>query len=130
MLFTFSETSNFDDAPKWDEAQRETVNRNLSIEFDAENTTHETDTTDDASAINRNQKFNQSKVCLTQIKVEKILKGSLGSIPSPLPSVKIQVMGGKVCLRCNAWRCQQTFENKKFVDITQQCFSSSILSLQ
>ena len=64
MFFTFSETSNFDDAPKWDEAQRETVNRNLSIEFDAENTTHETDTTDDASAINRNQKFNQSKVCL------------------------------------------------------------------
>ena len=67
MLFKFSETSNFDDAPKWDEAQRETVNRNLSIEFDAENTTHETDTTDDASAINRNQKFNQSKVCFLQI---------------------------------------------------------------
>ena len=100
MLFTFSETSNFDDAPKWDEAQRETVNRNLSIEFDAENTTHETDTTDDASAINRNQKFNQSKVCLTQIKVEKILKGSLGSIPSPSSLVKIQIMGGKICLRC------------------------------
>ena len=34
-------------------------------------------------------------------KVEKILKGSLDSIPSPLPSVKIQIMGGKVCLRCN-----------------------------
>ena len=34
------------------------------------------------------------------IKVEKILKGSLDSIPSPLPSVKIQIMGGKVCLRC------------------------------
>ena len=33
------------------------------------------------------------------VKVEKILKGSLGSIPSPLP-VKIQIMGGKVCLRC------------------------------
>ena len=32
------------------------------------------------------------------IKVEKILKGSLDSIPSP--SVKIQIMGGKVCLRC------------------------------
>ena len=32
-------------------------------------------------------------------KVEKILKGSLDSIPSP--SVKIQIMGGKVCLRCN-----------------------------
>ena len=31
-------------------------------------------------------------------KVEKILKGSLDSIPSP--SVKIQIMGGKVCFRC------------------------------
>ena len=30
-------------------------------------------------------------------KVEKILKGSLDSIPSPSPSVKIQIMGGKVC---------------------------------
>ena len=30
------------------------------------------------------------------IKVEKILKGS----PSPSPSVKIQIMGGKVCLKC------------------------------
>ena len=34
------------------------------------------------------------------IKVEKILKGSLNLIPSPIPSVKIQIMGGKVCLRC------------------------------
>ena len=31
-------------------------------------------------------------------KVENILKGSLNSIPSP--SVKIQTMGGKVCLGC------------------------------
>ena len=37
---------------------------------------------------------------VTKDKVEKILKGSLDSIPSPSPSVKIQVMGGKVCLRC------------------------------
>ena len=28
-------------------------------------------------------------------KVEKILKGSLDSIPSPSHSVKIQIMGGK-----------------------------------
>ena len=34
-----------------------------------------------------------------EVKVEKILKGSLDSIPSP--SGKIQIMGGKVCLRCN-----------------------------
>jgi len=33
-------------------------------------------------------------------KVENILKGSLDSRPSPSPSVKIQIMGGKVCLRC------------------------------
>ena len=34
------------------------------------------------------------------IKVENILKGSLDSIPSPSPSMKIQITGGKVCLRC------------------------------
>ena len=33
-------------------------------------------------------------------KVENILKGILDSIPSPSPSTKIQIMGGKVCLRC------------------------------
>ena len=32
------------------------------------------------------------------LKVEKILKGSLDLIPSP--SVKIQIMGGRVCLMC------------------------------
>ena len=32
--------------------------------------------------------------------LEKILKGSLDSIPSPSHSLKIQIMGGKVCLRC------------------------------
>mgnify|MGYP001494734399 CR=1 FL=1 len=32
------------------------------------------------------------------VKVENILKGSLDSISSPSPSVKIQIMGGKVCL--------------------------------
>ena len=33
------------------------------------------------------------------IKVENILKGSLNLISSPLPSLKIQIMGGKVCLK-------------------------------
>ena len=33
-------------------------------------------------------------------KVEIILKGSLDLIPSPSHLVKIQIMGGKVCLRC------------------------------
>ena len=32
--------------------------------------------------------------------VENFLKGSLYLIPSPSPSVKIQIMGRKVCLRC------------------------------
>ena len=49
-------------------------------------------------------------------KVENILKGSLDSIPSP--SVKIQIMGGKVCLCCQQFVCFQVF-----VDITQQCFA-------
>jgi hypothetical protein len=35
---------------------------------------------------------------LNLIKVEKVLKGSLDSIPSPSPSEKIQIMGGKVYL--------------------------------
>ena len=39
-------------------------------------------------------------------KVEKILKGSLDSIPSPSPSVKILIMGGKVCLRCKGKKSQ------------------------
>ena len=34
-----------------------------------------------------------------QPKVEKILKGSLDLIPSPSPSLKIQIIGGKVYLR-------------------------------
>ena len=38
-----------------------------------------------------------NKVCL---KVETILQGSLDSMPSPLPSVKIQIVGGKICLSC------------------------------
>ena len=45
-------------------------------------------------------------------KVEKILKGSPGSIPSPLPSVKIQIMSRKVCLSCKG----MSLLIKKFVD--------------
>ena len=52
-------------------------------------------------------------------KIEKVLKGSLDLIPSPSTSMKIQIMGKKVCLAL----CKQTCENKKFVDITQQCFA-------
>jgi hypothetical protein len=37
--------------------------------------------------------------------------------------VKIQIMGGKVCLRCKGKTMLGVFENKKFDDITQQCFA-------
>ena len=53
------------------------------------------------------------------VKYKKILKGRLDS--NPTPSVKIQIMGGKVCLRCKgksiAGRCQQKKKKKKFIDI-------------
>ena len=39
-------------------------------------------------------------ILLTFSKVEKILKGSLDSIPSPSTSVKIQIMTRKVCMMC------------------------------
>ena len=47
--------------------------------------------------------FNRTIQCICNHslrKVEMILKDSLDSIPSTSPSVKIQIMGGKVCLRC------------------------------
>ena len=44
--------------------------------------------------------INFSKKVVIAFKVEKILKGNLDLIPSPSPSVKIQIMGGKVCWRC------------------------------
>ena len=38
--------------------------------------------------------------CLDIDKVEKILKGSPDWIPPSSASVEIQIIGGKVCLRC------------------------------
>jgi len=61
-----------------------------------------------------------------RFKVEKILKGSLDSIPSPSSSLKIQIMGGKVCLMCKGkplLGVVNTLLKAKFVDITQQCFA-------
>ena len=55
------------------------------------------------TAIGQYSRCSPLQVSLIEIiwfKEEKILKGSLDSISSPLPSVKIQIMGGKVCLRC------------------------------
>ena len=43
--------------------------------------------------------FSILQLNLRKVKLEKILKGSLDSIPSPSSSVKIQIMGGEVCLR-------------------------------
>jgi hypothetical protein len=43
-------------------------------------------------------RFSVLKVCSG--KVKKLLEDSLDSILSPSPSVKIQIMGGKVGLRC------------------------------
>ena len=48
----------------------------------------------------RKHKVEQKVLDLPEYKVEKILKGSLDLILSPSPSVKIQVMGWKVGLRC------------------------------
>ena len=54
-----------------------------------------------------------------QSKVEKILEDSLDSIPSPSPSVKNQIIGGKVYLRVirqniAGW-CQQNFVFKSLL---------------
>jgi hypothetical protein len=51
--------------------------------------------------------------------VEKIFKGSLDSIPSPSPSVKVQLMGGKVCLRCTG---------KTFLGIVNKVLKTKSLS--
>ena len=54
----------------------------------------------------RDLKFQSNKISnnywliLEVGKVEKILKGSLDSILSPPPSVKIQIVGGKICSSC------------------------------
>ena len=55
-------------------------------------------------------------------KVQKILRGSLDLIPLPSLSVKIQIIGGKVCLRCKGKTLlgvvNKTYENKNFVEST------------
>ena len=55
-------------------------------------------------------------------KVENILNGSLDSLSSPSSSVKIQIMGGKVCLRCKEKTLLGIVNillaiEKKFVDV-------------
>jgi hypothetical protein len=54
--------------------------------------------------IEEDIKFNEEELDVPKttrlFKVEKILKGSLDSIPSHSPSMKIQIMGRRVRLRC------------------------------
>ena len=59
-------------------------------------------------------------------KVEKILKGNLDLIPSP--SVKIQIMGGKVCLRCKG-KTLLGDVNKLFVFKSLLTMPSNVLPL-
>ena len=72
-------------------------------------------------------KHQMLKIKIHNIKVEKILKGSLDSISSPLHSVKIQIVGRKVCLRCKGkillGIVNKLLKTNTFVDITQQCFA-------
>ena len=56
-------------------------------------------------------------------KVEKIEEDSLDLIPSPPPSVKIQIIDRKVYLRQDiAWWCQQKLCFQKIVDNAQHGF--------
>ena len=62
---------------------------------------------------------------MKSFKVEKKLNGSLELIPSP--SVKTQIMGGKVCLRCKGKTLldvvNKLLKTKNFVDNSLQCFA-------
>ena len=64
----------------------------------------------------------------TLYKVGKILKGSLDSIPSPSPSVKIQIMSGKVCLKCKG-KTLLGDVNKLFVFKSLLTMPSNVLPL-
>ena len=66
--------------------------------------------------MQRLSNFTKKVLKASNRKLEKILKGSLNSIPSHSPSVKIQIMGRKICLRCKG-------KTLLCVDNAQQCFS-------
>ena len=63
------------------------------------------------------------------IKVEKILKGSLDLIQSPSPSVEIQIIGWKVCLRFKG-KTLLGVGNKLFVFKCLLTMPSNVLSLK
>jgi hypothetical protein len=60
---------------------------------------------------------------LKYIKVDKILKGVQHLIPSPSPTVKIQIMGGKICLSCKGKKLLGVV-NKR---LKTKCFTTSHL---
>ena len=62
--------------------------------------------------------------CEIPFKVENILKGSLDLIPSPSHSVKIQIMVGKVCLRCKGKTMVGIVNKLLKTNTTLQCFAS------
>ena len=49
------------------------------------------------------------KIAVKIDKVKKILKGSLNSISSPSPSVKIQVIGGRIVKAKHCWALSTYF---------------------
>ena len=61
-------------------------------------------------------------------KVKKILKESLDLISSPSPTVKIQIIGGKVCFRCKG-KTLLGIVNKLFVFKSLLTTSSNVLPL-
>ena len=93
-----SENNNCDDSPEIDSVEQDETN-NFVVKFKEE-----------------------------EDKVEKILKGSLDSISSPLPSVKIQNMGGKVCLRCKG-KTLLGIVNKLFIFKSLLTTPSNVLPL-
>ena len=62
----------------------------------------------------------KAKPNISDSKVEKILKYSLDLIPSPSTSLKIQIMGRKVCLRC---------KGKTLLGVVNRLLKTSKLSL-
>ena len=71
--------------------------------------------------------FQSTNCCHILIfKVEKILKCSLDSIPSS--SVKIQIMGRKICLRCKG-KTLMGIVNKLFVFKSSLTATSNVLPL-
>ena len=61
-----------------------------------------TDEDGDADFIDTLEYTPMHSVLCHNFQLEQILQGNLDSIPSPSSSAKIQIMGGKVFLKCKA----------------------------